>query len=179
MRMHALRHTFVAYHDERMCNSTMWPSVLCAFLCCCCLHSRLPLRVSQVCICTLACICLSACFSTNISQKQHITQLSLHPKEVPFHSRMLLVELRRIFLTVSLTLCWQTGKHPHIPKQCREKWCSILNSNSLLKLINQINSNMLWLYHADAFIHRKYVIMYYVCFYTNVYGVYLLYIKSG
>lgn len=117
--MHSGIILYVTYHDESMCNSTMWPSV-CAFLCYCCLRSGLPLRVSQVCICTLACICLSACISANISQKQHITQLSLHPKEGPFHSKMLLVELRRIFLTVSLTLCWQTEKHPHIPKQCRE-----------------------------------------------------------
>lgn len=62
----------------------------------------------------LVCICLSS----NISQKQHISQFSLHPKETLFHSRMLLMELRRIFQTVWLTLCWQTETHPHTPKHC-------------------------------------------------------------
>lgn len=66
----------------------------------------LPLRISEACIRTLACICLSACIGPYVSQKQHITQLSLHPEEGPFHLRKLLVELRRIFPTVSLTLCW-------------------------------------------------------------------------
>lgn len=46
----------------------------------------------------------------DVSQKQHITRLSLHPEEGLFRSRMLLAELRRIFLTVSLTLCWQTDE---------------------------------------------------------------------
>lgn len=69
----------------------------------------------------LARIGLSVCISSDASQKRHITRLSLHPEEGPFHARMLLAELRRIFLTVSLTLCWQTEKHPHVPKRCREQ----------------------------------------------------------
>lgn len=111
--------SYVNYHAEKSPKNVAF-STLCALLCCWCLHLRLPLWVSDACIRTLACICLSACISPSVSQKQHITQLSLHPKEGPFHSRMLLAELRRIFLTVSLTLCWQTENHPHIPKRCRE-----------------------------------------------------------
>lgn len=45
-----------------------------------------------------ACICVSACIGSRASQKQHITWLSLHPEEGPFHLRMLLTQLRWIFL---------------------------------------------------------------------------------
>lgn len=79
---------------------------------------HLPLWVSEAYVHTLPCIFVSAFIRPSIRQKQHITQLSLHPKEGLLHPRMLLAGLRRIFLTVSLILCWQTEKHPHIAKHC-------------------------------------------------------------
>lgn len=66
---------------------------------------RLPLIVSEAYVHSLPCICVSAFIRPSASQKQHITRLSLHPKEGLLHPRMLLAGLRRIFLTVSLNLC--------------------------------------------------------------------------
>lgn len=101
-------------------------SAMCASRHCLCLHVYLGESQKPVHI-----LCVSACISSDAGKEQHITWLSLPPKEALFHWKMILAQLRGIFLTVSLTLCWQMEKHPRIPKQGREKWCSALNWNDL------------------------------------------------
>lgn len=101
-----------------------------------CLQSHFPLLVSETRKHKRVLIHLRVYISLNISQKQHITQISLHPKEGSLRLKMLLAELRRIFPTMSLTLCWQ--KNILACWNTAERWCCCELKWSL-KLTGQIN----------------------------------------
>lgn len=100
--------SYTSYLVEKVSHWTMAPSVLCVRFCAA--PAWIHVFTSESRRGPRTYICLSACVGPDVSQKQHITRLSLHPEEGLFRSRMLLAELRRIFLTVSLTLCWQTDE---------------------------------------------------------------------
>lgn len=103
--MHMFLHQLPGWEGEPLNNGAF--SAVRAFLRRSCLNSRVYLGEPQ----RPAYLHLSLSVRRpDVSQKQHITRLSLHPEEGLFRSRMLLAELRRIFLTVSLTLCWQTDE---------------------------------------------------------------------
>lgn len=94
----------------------------------CCVSPTLLLELHWAPLCAfLCCRCLSACVGPNESQKQHITQLSLHPKEGLLCSRMSLAEVGRIFLTVVHNSLLRSRKHPLLQKhwqdvQLKSRW---------------------------------------------------------
>lgn len=127
--LHSCICSYTSYLVEKVSHWTMAPSVLCVRFCAA--PAWIHVFTSESRRGPRTYICLSVCVGPDVSQKQHITRLSLHPEEGLFRSRMLLAELRRIFLTVSLLLTDGWENIPTNKGSAESQRCSALNVNAL------------------------------------------------